>query len=303
MWLFVCYIIYIFLNSNGIFYPFAQYVNSYTIRPHSIQPNNDNDSDGDDDSNVSEDDKETLSSKPKISLEKDDDDNNNTGVYQPPRLNSVPFELDNERQLLKQQRLLAKQRDKLSRSELTQVIKSQYTDAPEEEDVHGGALLGSQSEKSRKVSQRDANIQEFEENQMIRLTMSRSEKKERKKMRRDEMSNLNVLSGGFGYAGVEDAFGEGGGNDSDDDGGLNKMSTMKRSSSGGRHSGGGGDVGGGGRDGSYKTKGMRKRKVEVLDDSGSGSKRKSSKKKGASNTYQKSLYGGGGGGGKTRKRR
>ena len=168
--------------------------------------------------------------------------------------------------------------------------------------MHGGALLGSQSEKSRKVSQRDANIQEFEENQMIRLTMSRVEKKERKKMRRDEMSNLNVLSGGFGYAGVEDAFGGGGGNDSD--GGLDKMSTMKRSSSGGRHSGGGGDVGEGGRDGSYKTKGMRKRKVEVLDDSGNGSKRKSSKKKGASNTFQKSLYGGGGGGGgKTRKRR
>jgi len=245
-----------------------------------------NENDSDDESNGSDDSDEDPSSKPKIALEKDDNDNNN-GVYQPPRLQSVPFELQNNESLaIKQRDLLEKQRAKQSRSELTQLLKSQYTDLPEEEDVRGGASLGTQSEKSRKLAAQDADIQEFEETQMIRLTMGKKEKKARKKVMRDELSNLGVIAGGLGsvVAGVDEAFGSGGG---------------------GRGGGDDGDGMGGGR---YKMKGMRKRRVEVLDGSGGGGGnnklRSKKKKKGAVNSYQKSLYGGrGGGGGKSKKKK
>lgn len=265
------------------------------------QNDNDTKSDNSDGSDVSED-EETSSFKPKIALEEDDDDANTEGIYQPPRHQAVPFELDNERALLKAERLLQKQRDRLSRSELTQVIKSQFTDAPEEEDVRGGALLGKQSEASRKLAQQDAAQQELEESHMIRFTVGKKEKKLRTKMRRDELSNLNVISGGFGTvgAGIDDAFG----NDNDDSGddmlsGVKRKKSRKSSSDRYTPQDGG--------EGSYKMKGMRKRKVEVLNDGGSSSKRGGSgkKKKGATNTYQKSLYGGSGGGGgsKSSKRR
>ena len=266
---------------------------TYTLFHHNVhQKNNDGDSneESDEDNASDEEDDETSAYKPKIALEKEDKD---TDVYQPPRLQSVPFELDNERALLKQERLLQKQRDRLSRSELTQVIKSQFTDAPEEEDIRGGALLGKQSEASRKIAQRDATIQEFEESQMIRLTMGKAEKKQRKKMIRDELSNLNVLSSGLGnvVAGVDEAFGND--NEEDDNGDIGSFGDIGGERRGKRRSSDryrGGDDGG---EGSFKTKGMRKRKVEVLDGSRGGVKKHQSKKKkkGASNTYQKSLYG------------
>ncbi|KAL7523634.1 hypothetical protein ACHAXR_000262, partial [Thalassiosira sp. AJA248-18] len=213
--------------------------------------------------------------------------NNNDNIYQPPRLQSVPFELDNEQKIAKQLRLLQKQRDKLSNSELTSVIRSQFTDAPEVEDTHGGANLGKQSAHSRKIAMQDADIKEFEETQMIRLTMGRKEKKVRKKMMREELSNLGAIAGGFGsvVAGVDDAFGDG--NNDDGSGARGRR---------GRDYGGDGGGGEDGGDGSFKMKGMRKRKVDLLE-GGDGAGRRSSKKKGTMNTYQKSLYGGGDSGG------
>jgi len=140
------------------------------------------------------------------------------------------------------------------------------------------------------LAQQDAAQQELEESHMIRFTVGKKEKKLRTKMRRDELSNLNVISGGFGTvgAGIDDAFG----NDNDGSGddmlsGVKRKKSRKSSSDRYTTPQDGGE-------GSYKMKGMRKRKVEVLND-GSSSKRGGSgkkKKKGATNTYQKSLYGG-----------
>ena len=220
--------------------------------------------------------------KARVALERDDDEPNNIGnnnnVYQPPRLQSMPFDPDdNDRAMEKRRRQLEKQRDRLSRSELTAVVRSQFTDAPEEEDARGGALLGMQSESARRIAARDADVREFEEGQMIRLSMGKKERGERKRMMREEMSNLGAIAGGLGglMAGVEDAFGGGGG--------------KKRSRGGARD----GDDGAGG--GEFKTTGMRKRRVEVLE-GGDGAGKKKKKKGGPTNTYQKSLYGGGGGG-------
>ncbi|KAL9178800.1 hypothetical protein ACHAXT_003931 [Thalassiosira profunda] len=227
------------------------------------------------DSDIGDDDDKP--SRPQIALEKDDAP---SGVYQPPRLHSVPFELDNEAQAAKERRLLQKQLDKQSRSELTAVVRSQFTDAPEVEDARGGAMLGKQSAASRRIAARDADIQEFEETQMLRLTMGKSEKKARKKMMREELSNLGAIAGGLGGVGgdVDEAFG-----------------------GGGFGGGGAGEEDEGGR---FKTKGMRKRKVERLDyapQEGGGKRR--SKKKGGGNAFQKSLYGRDGGGGSGKKKR
>lgn len=220
--------------------------------------------------------------KARVALERDDNEpinfGNNNNVYQPPRLQSMPFDPDdNDRAMEKRRRQLEKQRDRLSRSELTAVVRSQFTDAPEEEDARGGALLGMQSESARRIAARDADVREFEEGQMIRLSMGKKERGERKRMMREEMSNLGAIAGGLGglMAGVEDAFGGGGG---------------KRRSQGEARDG---DDGAGG--GEFKTTGMRKRRVEVLE-GGDGAGKKKKKKGGPTNTYQKSLYGGGGGG-------
>ncbi|KAL9190060.1 hypothetical protein ACHAXT_007271 [Thalassiosira profunda] len=237
---------------------------------------NGEENDSDAESDIGDDDDKP--SRPQIALEKDDAPP--AGVYQPPRLHSVPFELDNEAQAAKERRLLQKQLDKQSRSELTAVVRSQFTDAPEVEDARGGAMLGKQSAASRRIAARDADIQEFEETQMLRLTMGKSEKKARKKMMREELSNLGAIAGGLGGVGgdVDEAFG-----------------------GGGFGGGGAGEEDEGGR---FKTKGMRKRRVERLDyapQGGEGKRR--SKMKGGGNAYQKSLYGRDGGGGSGKKKR
>ncbi|KAL3763146.1 hypothetical protein ACHAW5_004649 [Stephanodiscus triporus] len=245
-------------------------------------------SDDDDDSNVDEGGGKSSSYKARIALEKDDNDpqpnDGRSNVYQPPRLQSMPFDIDdNERAMQKRRRQLEKQRDRLSRSELTAVMRSQFTDAPEEEDARGGALLGMQSESARRIAARDADVREFEERQMIRLTMGKKERGERKRMMREEMSNLGAIAGGLGslMVGVDDAFGGGGG-------------TRRRDGEARDGRGSGADNDGAG--GPFKTVGMRKRRVDVLE-GGDGSKKRKKKKGGATNTYQKSLYGDGGGGG------
>lgn len=227
----------------------------------SFEDNNANEAGGNNDDGKDDDD----ISKCKIGLDADDADAQSSNVYKAPRLQSVPFALENEQKMAQIETQRNKQRDRMQRSELAEVVRAQFTDAPEEEDIRGGAMLGKQREVSRKLAARDADIQEFEETQMIRLTMGKKEKKERKKMMREEMSNLGALSE-FGNitAGVDNAFG------GDDEG--------ERSQGGG----------------SYKMKGMRKRKVEVFDDARPSSTKKkvSSKKKSKqSNQFQNALYG------------
>ncbi len=67
---------------------------------------------------------------------------------------------------------------------------------------------------------------------MIRFTVGKKEKKLRTKMRRDELSNLNVISGGFGTvgAGIDDAFGndDDGSGDSDGDDKFQSAISFKR---------------------------------------------------------------------------
>ncbi|KAL7477226.1 hypothetical protein ACHAW6_003047 [Cyclotella cf. meneghiniana] len=219
----------------------------------------------DDSEDENNDDDEFNSSTPDVMLEKDD---NQPGVYQPPRLQAMPFEM-NEHKHEKEERLRKKQRDRMQRSELAEVVRAQFTDAPEEEDIRGGALLGQQCEISKRLAQREADVAEFEEAHMIRLTMGKKEKKERKRIMREEMSNLGAIADlGNVVAGVDDAFGDG--------------SRSGRSRGGSK-----------GGNAAFVTKGMRKRKVEVLDhEMGAQGQRGGGRSKGTSNSFQKALYGG-----------
>ena len=249
--------------------------------------------DDNDDNDVTNDDevKDYDGVNNKIFLEKKDgsNDDNNNNIYQPPRHQSMPFDqidsTNQERLLYKKQQQLNKQRARALRSELTHVIKSSIltNDQPDEEDVRGGALVGYQSIKSRKLVEREKEVQEYEERQMIRLAVGKKERKARKRMMREEMSNLGAIADGLGMSrDVEDAFG-GNGN-----GGSSR------------------DYGGKDDSGSYKTTGMRKRRIDILEGGDSSSKSKKKRKTGATNTYQKSLYGGGSGGGgssKSKKKR
>jgi hypothetical protein len=259
------------------------------------------DDDDDDDIDNDEEVKDYDGSSNKIFLEKKDDNNSNNtnNIYQPPRHQSMPFDYNidstnQERLHYKKQQQINKQRSHALHSELTSIIKSSilHTDQPDEEDVHGGALVGYQSNKSRKVKEHEKDVQEYEERQMIRLTVSKKERKARKRMIREEMSNLGAIADGLGgiTRDVQDAFGDNRNNG--------------RSSSSSRHNGGNDDSG------SYKTTGMRKRRIDLLEggDASKSSSKKKTRKIGATNTYQKSLYGGGGGnsgagGGKSKKKR
>lgn len=140
----------------------------------------------------------------------DNDVNNNTentGVYKAPRLAAMPF-VEKEKQTEKEERILKKQRDRMKKSEVLSTLKAAFGDAPEEDDLTGGAALGKQREASRRFNEKMDEKTKYEEDAMIRLTVSRKEKKMMKKMMREEHSNLNSIADlGNIAAGVTAAFG------------------------------------------------------------------------------------------------
>ena len=125
---------------------------------------------------------------------------------------------------------------------------------------------------------------------MIRLKVSKKERKAHKRMVREEMSNLGTIADGLGSMtrDVQDAFGD-----------NRNRNNGRSSSSSSRHNGGNDDSG------LYKTTGMRKRRIDILEggDTNKSSSKKKIRKIGATNTYQKSLYGSGAGGGKSKTKR
>lgn len=130
----------------------------------------------------------------------------NEGVYRAPRLAAMPYkpEIDYTE---KDKRLKRKMRT----TELAQALKEQFSEAPEQDDVHGGSAYGKQKEAARRLAQREKERTDFEEGAMMRLTISRKDKKEQKRMMREESSNLSAISDlGNIVRGVREAFGDDG---------------------------------------------------------------------------------------------
>ena len=197
----------------------------------------------------------------------DDNNNNNNGLYKAPRLSAVPF-AEKEKQQIKEERLLKKQRDRMKKSELLSTLKATYGDTPEEDDFGGGAGIGKQRESARRLAEREAEKTKYEEDAFVRLTTSRKEKKLRNKIMREEVSNLHSIADiGNLTAGVSMAFGEGSRFGEDDDEIIR--------------------VGGSGNLSSRHANGKRRRTNEFDD----GRKSKSKKRSDPKNSFQRTLYG------------
>lgn len=212
------------------------------------------------------------SSKKKKSAHDDDDndeDEGTPGVYRAPRLTAVPYTHDKKDVQAERER---RQRRKMRASELAQTLRAQYGEAPEQEDTRGGAELGRQREAARRMAEREKEKERYEEDNMVRLTTSRKEKKERKRLMREENSNLAAIAD-LGNLVRESQFGE------------RKQSTDDHEDifESKRHSNG-------------------KRKKQLIDGDGKLLSGKGRKSMGAKNALQEALFGGSGSGGGGKKK-
>jgi len=83
----------------------------------------------------------------------------------------------------------------MRKSELLQTLRSSLGETPEEEDIDGGARVGSNStSRARALADKEAERIAYEEDAMVRLTITRKEKKERNRILHEEKSNLRALS-------------------------------------------------------------------------------------------------------------
>ena len=264
--------------------------------------NRENNDEGDDD----DDDDDLEAAKRTIALAKEskrpsnkkynDTTNNNNSissnnyednVYRAPRHTAMPYMLDKEdKEAQRQKREVRRMRT----SELAQSLRSQYGEQPDQEDYHGGTEYGQQAQAAKRFAEREAEKIKMEENSMIRLTVTRKEKKERKRLMRLEGSNLNGIAD-LGNL-VRDASRVIDTHDDDDNHNNNDNDNDRR----GR--GRGGDM-----PEPSKRHANGKRRKEMIDHDGRPMKTGGRKggNKGAKNSYQAALYDGGGGSSKKRK--
>jgi U3 small nucleolar ribonucleoprotein protein LCP5 len=138
-------------------------------------------------------------------------ENDDSGIYHAPRLAAVPYTHDLEN---KQKEKDKRAKRRLRSTELAQTLRSEYGDAPEQEDVHGGGDYGKQRVAAQRLAEREAEITRVEEDGMVRLITSRKDKKEKKRLMRMESSNLGAISDLSNLVRETREFGRG--NDSDD---------------------------------------------------------------------------------------
>ena len=223
--------------------------------------------------------------------DEDDDDEEEYGAaskkYVAPRLTAVPYTHDvADKRLEKEKR----QRRKLRATELAQTLRQQYGDQPETEDVFGGGnseVYGKQRAASRALAQKEAERIEFEESTMIRLTTSRKDKKEKKRVERmmEGGANLAQIANLGNLVRETEAFGRDDAVNSDDDRHREEAyDAYLRGDQGGRKSAE--DTG------SRYANGKRRRDPmgENISD-GAGRRLKMGKKPKAKNHLQAALYG------------
>jgi len=232
-----------------------------------------------------------------------DDDQNDDGKsgrkYVAPRLTAVPYAFDvADKQSEKEKR----QRRKLRATELAQTLRQQYGDQPDTEDVFGGGnseFYGKQRSASRALAQREAERIEFEESTMVRLTTSRKEKKEKKRVERmmEGGSNLGEIANLGNIVRETQAFGR---TNSDDDQDGDREEALKTYMSGEQNN----ITNSADSRGRYAN-GKRQRDPTTenrRDGAGAaGRQLKMGKRPKAYNSLQAALYGSGGSGGKPAK--
>lgn len=152
--------------------------------PDNFASNNNND----------DDDADLAAARMTLALSKEkrvDRNEEESNIYKAPRLAAVPYTHDKvDRDKEREKR----QRRRMRASEVAQTLRAQFDEAPEQEDLHGGAELGFQREAAQRVAQRAADKEKHEEDNFVRLVTKRTERKERERVLRQETSNLSAIS-------------------------------------------------------------------------------------------------------------
>lgn len=214
----------------------------------------------------------------KDSSDDESEGENAQGVYRAPRLAATPF-VEKEKQAEREERILKRQRDRMRKSEFLSTLKATFGDAPEEDDLDGGAVLGKQREKARRFAEQLKEKTKYEEDAMVRLTTSRKEKKLRQKIMRDEVSNLNAIADlGNIAAGVTAAFGGESKKERREQFRDEKMSSTRHAN------------------------GKRRRDAEEFGDHVSSNNKREKKRANPKNSFQKALFGMDGGSSRKKKK-
>ena len=120
-----------------------------------------------------------------------DDSDHPASVYRAPRTVAVPYALEKAHKQAEQEK---RERRKLRTSELARTLRSQYGDAPDQDDLHGGSEMGKQREAARRFAEKQQEKTNYEEEMFVRLQPTRKDKKERKRIMRQEESNLAAIA-------------------------------------------------------------------------------------------------------------
>ena len=113
-------------------------------------------------------------------------------VYKAPRIAAVPYD-DKDSRDDKLAKMQHRHISRMRNSEVMQSLRHQYSDRPEEDDIHGGAKLGTTKESARKIAAKEAEKTAYEESAFMRLGTSKKDKKEKNRVIREEVSNLNSI--------------------------------------------------------------------------------------------------------------
>eukprot|EP00814_Leptocylindrus_danicus_P013791 CAMPEP_0116017488 /NCGR_PEP_ID=MMETSP0321-20121206/8077_1 /TAXON_ID=163516 /ORGANISM="Leptocylindrus danicus var. danicus, Strain B650" /LENGTH=387 /DNA_ID=CAMNT_0003487689 /DNA_START=128 /DNA_END=1291 /DNA_ORIENTATION=+ len=163
---------------------------------------NDDDEDsgsGSDDSDDDDDDLKAAKSAARSSSSKKGGsqktgDNKASSIYKAPRLAAVHYDGDKESKVDKAEKEHQRQMARMRKTELLQTLRHQYGDHPEEDDMFGGAKLGTTKDAARRISEREAEKLAYEEKAMVRLPTTKKERKEKNRVMREEISNLGSLA-------------------------------------------------------------------------------------------------------------
>jgi len=131
---------------------------------------------------------ENMVGKDEGEEEEEEEEEDKSAVYVPPKLTAVPYEGD---KLSREERKLEKARKRNLNSNLLADIREEFGDEPEE------ISDGRNRSMHRKMKEREDERQKYEEDNLVRLTMTKKDKLMKRKMSMiDEVVKIGKYTGG-----------------------------------------------------------------------------------------------------------
>eukprot|EP00794_Sanderia_malayensis_P019175 gene19175-21096_t len=168
-------------------------VNNGTVNPLSFKPNPGN-----------------LAAKAEVRDEDEsaDEKKDKSGIYVPPKVSAMPY--DDDTWTSRKRKLEERRKQKTLNSSLLKDLREEYSQAPEE------IREDSRWQKSRKEKDEEVDRERYEEDNLIRLNVTKRDKKSK---REGDLKELTKF-GGFG-------FDDNDGDDDDQEGGRERMRAKK----------------------------------------------------------------------------